>query len=243
MHKSGNILRKVVPDWNHCLNYPMAYTGWVWLLRRAHIQVHVLVIHEQYVHCKVSEANGNFSAYLTVIYANNESQNREEMWRDLVQIGRGIQKSWLLCGDFNNVLATEDRTGSPVLPGETQAFQGCIDTLQLTALRQSGRHFTCCHRQQDGSRVHSKIDWAFRNFQWTVNYGHVEVEFLSPGVSDHSPIVIQVSTRPPSKPKSFGLFKTVLEHPEFEGILTIVWNKRYTGTRMRQLWSKLKAFK
>ncbi|KAG5591114.1 hypothetical protein H5410_041628 [Solanum commersonii] len=60
-------------------------------------------------------------------------------------------KAWFLSGDFNNALATEYRTGSHVVPGENQAFQGCIDTLQLTALRQTGRHFTFSNRHQDGS--------------------------------------------------------------------------------------------
>ncbi|KAG5611288.1 hypothetical protein H5410_022569 [Solanum commersonii] len=76
-----------------------------------------------------------------------------------------------------------------------------------------------------------------------MDYGHVEVWFLNPNVSDHSPIVIQVSTRPPFGPKTFRLFKTVLEHPKFEGILTTLWSKRYTSTRIRQLWRKLKALK
>ncbi|KAK6773771.1 hypothetical protein RDI58_029009 [Solanum bulbocastanum] len=55
VHKDGNILQKMVPDWNHCLNYPMPYNGKVWLLWKDHIQVHVLGIHEQFIHCKISD--------------------------------------------------------------------------------------------------------------------------------------------------------------------------------------------
>ncbi|KAH0773615.1 hypothetical protein KY290_010752 [Solanum tuberosum] len=46
VHKTGNILQKMVIDWKHCLKYPMSYNGRVWLLWKDHIQIHVLVVHE-----------------------------------------------------------------------------------------------------------------------------------------------------------------------------------------------------
>lgn len=45
------------------------------------------------------------------------------------------------------------------------------------------------------------------------------------------------------KPKPFKLFKTVLNHPDFGGLLSIVWSSPVTRTKMDQLWKKLKAFK
>lgn len=54
----------------------------------------------------------------------------------------------------------------PVLPGETQDFKDCIDTLELTALKAIGCHYTFCNEQQGNSRVYSKIDWAVGNCRW-----------------------------------------------------------------------------
>lgn len=152
VHKTGNILQKMVPDWKHCLNYPMAYNGRVWLLWKDHIQVQVLVVHEQFIHCKISDTTNPFTTYNTVVYAKNESQQREDLWRELAQIGGTIQEAWLLSGDFNKVLTTDDRLGSPVIPEETQAFQDCIDTLQLTTLKQIGWHFTVREHMIQGQR-------------------------------------------------------------------------------------------
>lgn len=84
VHKAGNILEKMVPDWKHCPNYPMAYNGRVLLLWKDHIQIHVLIVHEQCIHCKISDTTSPFSAYFTVVYAKNESQQREDLWRELV---------------------------------------------------------------------------------------------------------------------------------------------------------------
>ncbi|XP_049397279.1 uncharacterized protein LOC125861414 [Solanum stenotomum] len=164
VHKVGNILKKMVTDWMHCLNSPMAYNGRVWLLWKDHIQVHILVVHEQFINCKISDKTSPFSSYFTVVYAKNESQQREDLWRELVQIGGIIQEAWLLTGNFNNVLTTDDRLGFPVMQEETQAFQDCIDTLQLTTLKQIRWHFTFCNKQHDVNRVYSKIDWVMGNF-------------------------------------------------------------------------------
>lgn len=95
----------------------------------------VLVIYEQFIHCEVKEANTNFLAYLTVVYSKNDSQHREILWKELLQLGRSIQGAWLLCGD--NVLNTEDMISYPLLPGKTQPFKDCFDGLQLSVLKQT----------------------------------------------------------------------------------------------------------
>lgn len=70
---------------------------------------------------------------------------------------------------------------------------------------------------------------AFGNFKWILDYGHVEAAFLNPGISNHSPILIQVSTRPSFRPILFRLFNNVLDNPYFIRILTGVWGRRFTG--------------
>ncbi|XP_059306536.1 uncharacterized protein LOC132057978 [Lycium ferocissimum] len=148
---------------------------------------------------------------------------RQILWRDLVQIGSSIQGPWFISGDFNNVLSSKDRLRSPITLSETQEFRDCIDALQLTPLKSTGWHFTFCNKQQDNSRVYSKIDWVFGNLQWLQSYGHVEAEFLNPGVSDHSPILIQFRPQVNIHPKPFKLFSTVMNHPDFATILSNVW--------------------
>lgn len=73
---------------------------------------------------------------------------------------------------------------------EVQDFKQCIDNMQLTPLRTKGCFYTWCNKQKANDRVYSKIDWAFSNFSWTKSYGHLEADFLEPGVSDHSPIIV-----------------------------------------------------
>ncbi|KAH0642061.1 hypothetical protein KY290_033665 [Solanum tuberosum] len=132
---------------------------------------------------------------------------------------------------------------SPVLPGETQDFQDCIDTLELTALKTIGCHYTFCNKQQGNSRVYSKIDWVFGNLCWMTTHGHVEDDYLGAGISDHSPIRIQMCPPPYSNPKPFKLFKIVLNRPDFGRLVDESWQKQTRGTAMVRLWQKLKYVK
>ncbi|KAH0751733.1 hypothetical protein KY285_004881 [Solanum tuberosum] len=123
----------------------------------------------------------------------------------------------------NNVLDSDDKIGSPVLLEETQPFRDCLDGLQLSALEQAGCQYTFCNKHQDSSRVYSKIDREFGNIKWIQDYGHVEAIYENPGVSNHSPILIKVCPRPPTRQRPFKLFHTVMNHPEFESIVTKMW--------------------
>ncbi|XP_060183587.1 uncharacterized protein LOC132613540 [Lycium barbarum] len=211
-NKAQNILSKVSSGWSTMCNYPMAPNGRIWLFWKPYLQVQVLQVQEQFIHCKVDNMTDAFSAFVTIVYAKNEAQERLSLWSDLTQLGNNITGAWLLSGDFNTLLFTEDRMGSPVTDGETKDFRDCMDTLQLTALKAKGWHFTFCNKQQQGDRVYSKIYWALGNLMWLQSYGHVEADFLNPGASDHSPIYIE--------------FKT-----------------HCNGTRLFQLWHKLKDLK
>lgn len=56
-------------------------------------------------------------------------------------------------------------------------------------------------------------------------FGDVEVDFMNPTVSNHTPIHIECKQYVNLHSKPFKLFKKVLDHPEFKGILTTVWVK------------------
>ncbi|KAH0672812.1 hypothetical protein KY284_023899 [Solanum tuberosum] len=79
-----------------------------------------------------------FKSKLTVVYVKNDSPTRAQLWLELIGMGRLTQEFLIITGDFNNVLSSRDRLGSPVLPGETQDFQNCIDTSEITALKATG---------------------------------------------------------------------------------------------------------
>lgn len=83
-----------------------------------------------------------------MVYARNEANIRSILWQELEQIGAGCQEPWLLSGDFNNVLTTDDRVGQPVTESEVRGFKNMIHNLQLTPIRSKGIYYTLCNKQQ-----------------------------------------------------------------------------------------------
>lgn len=75
------------------------------------------------------------------------------------------------------------------------------------------------NKQQGANRVYSKIDYVLGNLEWLQQFGQVEVEYMVPGVSDHSPALIQCMQRASLHPKPFRLYITVMEHPQFHEIV------------------------
>lgn len=71
----------------------------------------------------------------------------------------------------------------------------------------------------------------------------MEKKFLNLRVLDHSPILIEYRVVGNSNPRPFKLFNTVLQHPEFSGLVRAAWAKPCNDTHMYRLWVKLKILK
>lgn len=83
---------------------------------------------------------------MSIIYAKNSMQERVAMWEELKLLGTFIQEPWLLSGDFNIVLSSEDRIGSVVTQAEVEDFKDYTGYLQLTPLKDKGCHCTFCNK-------------------------------------------------------------------------------------------------
>ncbi|XP_070013353.1 uncharacterized protein [Nicotiana sylvestris] len=134
-HQAKKIQKKIAQGWNACCNSSFVVNERIWILWKAHIQVQIILITDQFIHCLIEDTSTQFKTHLSVIYAQNDGHQRENLWRDLRQINIPAHEIWLLSGDFNNVLSSEDRIGSPVIAVEIQGFKDVIDTLQLTPFR------------------------------------------------------------------------------------------------------------
>ncbi|XP_075096574.1 uncharacterized protein LOC142174641 [Nicotiana tabacum] len=244
--KAKRIMNKVCSDWRFCYNYKEHPNGRIWLLWKQNVEVQILLLDEHSIHCEVQERSSTFKTLITVVYESNEVNKRQQLWDKLVNLGATIKESWLLSGDFNNVLHTDDRIGALVTQSEIKGFQDAIITLQLTQLKSLGWFYTWCNKQQLETRVYNKIDWALGNVEWMQKYSHIEADFLNLEVSDHSPILLQckvVDQKSNPHPKPFKLYSSMMDHADFAGIVEKVWNQEVNGGNMHRVWNKLKDLK
>lgn len=119
-HKAPQIRRKIAPGWLNAHNYSGGDSnGRIWILWKDHLKVQIIKVHKQYIHCLVEDPRVQIRLYVTIVYAKNDLKRREILWQDIMQITLQQQLHWVVCGDFNSVLNSEDRLGSLVTQEET----------------------------------------------------------------------------------------------------------------------------
>ncbi|XP_021843478.1 uncharacterized protein [Spinacia oleracea] len=94
-------------------------------------------------------------------------------------------------GDFNAVLLAADRVnGNAVTEGETKDFDSCMDAAGLAELKSCGSYYSWSNKGQGNLRICSRIDRAIANALWHSKFVDAVVDYLPPGISDHSPLVM-----------------------------------------------------
>ncbi|XP_074306230.1 uncharacterized protein LOC141641471 [Silene latifolia] len=143
-------------------------------------------------------------------------------------------------GDFNNVLAMNERIGSDVTAAEMKGFQDCVDVCGLMDLPAQGAFFTWINKQEPGSMVFSRIDRAMTNDEWLNMYPDTSTVFHPEGLFDHCPCTITMCPVVERKKGSFKYFNIWSKDPEFVDIVKEVWGRHMYDIKMFQVVQKLK---
>ncbi|XP_074288442.1 uncharacterized protein LOC141613597 [Silene latifolia] len=117
---------------------------------------------------------------------------RVDLWSSLKHLKNSLVDPWLIMRDFNNVLHSDERIGSPVTQAEVQGFQDCVDECGLYDLVSSGAFYTWNNKQEGVDRVFSRIDRVMANDQWLLQGPSGTVTFLPEGLYDHSPCLMEL---------------------------------------------------
>ncbi|WMV28772.1 hypothetical protein MTR67_022157 [Solanum verrucosum] len=97
--------------------------------------------------------------------------------------------------------------------------------------------------EASSDRIWSRIDSAFGNSNWMMKWGHVQVEYELPHISDHSPMFLQVTDEPRGGRLPFKFFNVWVDHPNFLTLVLKVWRQPVNKKGMEKIWYKLKLLK
>ncbi|XP_060190886.1 uncharacterized protein LOC132620215 [Lycium barbarum] len=241
----ANRLNKIAPRWSSYANYQEAVNGRIWFLWDPNwYEVSLKHKTTQMMHCHVRDRTTDNHFLITVIYGFNTLEQRKSLWEDLKGVNQGINQPWILAGDFNAVMAPQDRMcGNPVTLAEVQDFNDCIQQLAIHELPWHGDYYTWSNKQQGQDRITSRIDRIFGNFEWMVQWGQVVTTYELPFISDHAPmtILLQSQQRPRNVP--FKFFNVWATHEKFLHIVNDIWSQSLSAHRMKDVWLKLQALK
>ncbi|XP_061369324.1 protein GAMETE EXPRESSED 2, partial [Gastrolobium bilobum] len=215
--KASDIIRK--SGFKHAfVQEAEGYSGGIWILWNDETGLVEIINHtKQFVHFKVQNFHvPSFSC--TAVYASPREENRKELWDDLLNISLHCNGSWLVAGDFNEILL--DLGG----PGPWFTWKG-PKFLHL-------------------DRVFKRLDRACANASWKTTFTDAGVKVLPRIYSDHSPILVYLSNLDTGwKNRPFRFEIAWMEHYNFTQFLARSWNVvKDTRTNLHDLTPNLKRW-
>lgn len=124
----------------------------------------------------------------------------------------------IIIGDFNAVWHSEDRLdGSIVCDAETEDMEKFLLDTSLVEAKSTGPFYSWSNSGVGADRMLSRIDKAFVNSTWLLRYNDVVVQYLSPGVSDHSPLLFNMKVESQEGRRPFRFINALTEHEDFPG--------------------------
>ncbi|GAV80174.1 hypothetical protein CFOL_v3_23635 [Cephalotus follicularis] len=120
-------------------------------------------------------------------------------------------------------------------------FNNMIRTAELEDLKGSVLHFTWSNLRVGGEAISKKLDRAMGNWQWIDKLGNSFAHYHSPGISDHSPVSIQLM-RHLGKGKPFKFLNFGANHVDFIKTVKEELAKVFSGSPLIVI-HKLKSLK
>uniref|UniRef100_A0A803QNJ8 Reverse transcriptase domain-containing protein n=1 Tax=Cannabis sativa TaxID=3483 RepID=A0A803QNJ8_CANSA len=188
--KLGALYSNVFDGWCFSSNIAWHPGGKITIAWNPHrFCVDIVKCTSQLMHLRMSTIEG-FNSFLTVVYASNNRTERHILWKDLC--GLYTDEYWCIMGDFNDILAKEERVGQRVRTYPDSEFLSCVNFCKLEDVKASGNFFTWSNKQPGADRIYSKIDRVMANQAWINKYECAEAVFLNEGLFDHSPSILSL---------------------------------------------------
>ncbi|PKI33478.1 hypothetical protein CRG98_046127 [Punica granatum] len=172
---------------------------------------------DQFIHCLVNLPGGGGRAHMTFVYGSNSAQDRRTLWKELQQLSVQIGGRWVLLGDYNAVpspVEVKAKERKVSMDSSMVNFEECLSTLNLFDHRYVGCHFTRSNKRSEGFQVR-KLDRVLINEDWLLKGLSSTVEFLAPGISDHSPALLVVGDKVEYGKKPFKFYNYRTDNSQF----------------------------
>ena len=204
----------------------IGYAGGLWLLWKTDdVDVMLLSTTEQEIHATVKVRNSDPIWLISAIYARPRLSERRILWDNLKVVAQLHNLPWLMLGDFNEVLSSEDKFGgNQVNLNMALQFKDCLDVCNMLDLGFVGPKYTWTNRRPISDLILERIDRCFANPSWRVLYPKATVTHLIRTYSDHCPVLIELFGYTPSgQNKPFRFHTMWLLHPRFPNIVQEAW--------------------
>jgi len=236
LENSNKVAARVFPQWRWENNSTPSVKGRVWVAWHPQIyDLQVLQKTDQLIHCHATQLSSMNKFYITFVYGMNHADQRQSLWKNLLDISLQMTEAWCILGDFNAILYKEDRLGgNNVLNTEIKELADFIDQCDLQELRWDGSYYSWTNKT-----IWSRIDRVFINIHWYGVCDFTLTHYKTNALSDHTPLLVQFPATP--KPKHrFQFCDMWCGHPDFTKIIDSAMNSipppHVTGALRQLKW-------
>ncbi|KAG5549291.1 hypothetical protein RHGRI_014597 [Rhododendron griersonianum] len=223
---------------------PVGLSGGLALWWKIEVDIDIETSSKNIVHTIISDKSNSSVWAASFIYGSPNREGRDQVWDDLMGIGRTEILPWLCIGNFNEILSSEDKMGgNNPNPARFTSFHGMLSVCGLFDLGFKGPKFTWRNNRRDGDLIMERIDMAFANAKWRELHNQAMV-FVDAAIgSDHNPLILNTSfpMQKVGKPFRFESFWTTKE--SCKSIIEEAWAVEYEGTKMVKVCKKLRGCK
>ncbi|XP_060190867.1 uncharacterized protein LOC132620191 [Lycium barbarum] len=229
------ITDRIAPGWQAEYNYDYAVNGRLWVLWDTNVyEVTPLAKEAQYIHCAVKGKQIKVECHMTVVYGYNTVELRKPLWTHHQTLSGNTP--WIIWGDFNAILTSQDKlNGASVTSHDIKDFADCVQALNINELMWIGEYYTWSNKQRGANRVYNRIDRAFGNDEWMLQYGQLDVDYGLPHISDHAPMIITLKDDEPCIKIPFKFFNVWADHDQFLTLVDEAWEGRVALEAMKNI--------
>ncbi|XP_074283033.1 uncharacterized protein LOC141607580 [Silene latifolia] len=219
--------------------------GRIWLIwDPGMFMVSIQEVTAQCIHAQIMDRGRNISFWLTMIYGLNKPAERDSLWQSLRKYHQSIRVPWITCGDFNPVMAIDERIGgAPVTLADINPLKQLVQGCDLYEFKGCGSFYTWTNKHEAGDKVYSRIDRVFTNEDWLNVFPGSYANFLPEGLFDHCPCLINFEEAIHNRKMPFKYFNMWASAPNFLETVQNSWGPEVRGNAMFTVVTKLKRLK
>ncbi|XP_042045033.1 uncharacterized protein LOC121791044 [Salvia splendens] len=220
------------------LNFKGANTsGKIWVFAEEGANFIVEEDSDQVLHGRLTSYRMANHISISAIYAKCSRLERHPLWDKMREISfRTEGTPWLIGGDFNTILAHEDRVGSETnRQAEMIDFAEAIEDCRLLDPGFDGAEFTWAK-----NGLFERLDRLLVNEAWSNAFEATRVTNLPRVSSDHGPILARCKMpRPPSGGSAFRFQNMWVRHGGFLQLVQNIWAQPTEASGLLNLQTKL----
>ncbi|XP_055960697.1 uncharacterized protein LOC126668753 [Mercurialis annua] len=225
---------------NNFLVDPQGTAGGLLLLWNDEVTVHIQLTSSFFIVAAVQLEDGSlFDVIFCHLHCNPAI--RCSQFLCLAALKSQLLNNFVVCGDFNDILYPSEKEGGlAYVPASHFQFLNFIRELCLLDLGYIGSHFTWSNRRQYPDLIRLRLDRVLASGGWTSLFPQANILHLSDLGSDHCPLLLNTQNFIPRRSFLFKFDRRWGTHPEVLPLLTNIWGTSVAGSKLYQVFTKLK---